>query len=226
MTNSSANPVIGLTVVDGALDRGESCILLVVRDATTNRTHPGVISVPTVRVPREIFSALVENSDTVCSHGTTSLRRSHEAETEKTNSHDPLIFVVKMLLASKLGVADALERGAVQFKAEVTAFDSGQVLHSNLSPPAAEYVDMANLVVTITAGSDMFPPKTASYSHVLWAPLASFLMAVQRKDPALLGLDPLELCMRGLCVSTSYDRIAHAHGAEPYSRLWQRELEG
>jgi hypothetical protein len=85
---------------------------------------------------------------------------------------------------------------------------------------------MANLIVTITAGSDLFPAKTASYSHVLWAPVASFLGAVQRKDPSFLGLDPLEFCLRGLCVSTSYDRIAHAHGAKPYSTLWQAELEG
>ena len=40
----------------------------------------------------------------------------------ETNGHDAAIFVMKTLLASKLGVSEALESGAVSFRTRLRAW--------------------------------------------------------------------------------------------------------
>jgi hypothetical protein len=57
-------PVLALTLVDGgSLSPAgkvtiDSRVLLAVRDPETNETHPGVVSVPTQRIPQGSFQQL------------------------------------------------------------------------------------------------------------------------------------------------------------------------
>src|SRR5262249_49369598 len=148
--------------------------------------------------------------------GTTNVHQSPEIGSRLANGHNAAVFMTRMVLASKLGMADELEGGRISFLARLRTSATGHVNHSNLKSEASETITMANLLVTISQGADLIPYKTASYSQILWVPVNRFLQAVQRKDPSVLGLDPLEFCIHGLCIATSYDMFAVQLGLGAY----------
>ena len=84
---------------------------------------------------------------------------------------------------------------------------------------------MANLLVTVARGTELSPSRTASFSQTIWAPLDQFLSAVQQKDPSLLGLNPLEFCIHGLCIPTAYDMIAYEFALDAFGTLRQTMLD-
>src|SRR5205823_1377215 len=105
----------------------------------------------------------------------------------------PLIFSVNSLLSSKMGISDFLEQKEVRYSAYLRAMVTGTVKH----PSHSESTAMLNVVVLVEKGAQHFPPKTASYSHILWSSVDSFLETARSKDPLLLdlNLDPIEYCI-------------------------------
>jgi len=223
MTKNST--VLALTITDGPISGPATRVLLVVRDPLTNRTHPDVISVPTVRIPNSLCTAIVEHSKPEGVHGATQLYNGNEVNSEGVSSHDEVIFAVKMVMATKLGCSEAIEMTEMSFQAGLRAAANGHVQHSNISPPFAETIVMVNIHVIVSKGADLFPVRTASYSRLFWVPISVFIDAVQHRDPALVGLDAVEFCIRGLCISTAYDMISHRLAFAPYSALWQMHID-
>ena len=184
-------------------------IVVVVRDPATNASHPNVVSVPTRRVPQQYAGALLPK------HHTTAVGDTRVAVWQCRDSHlhdkrDPVVHEVVSLLSQKLGLADTLESGEVRFQADVVAVRTGR------AAPESMQLTMITVLVGITRGADLIPSQTASYSDIRWVPAARFVDAVARRDPSAIGLSPVDFCIHGLCIASTYDVLASALGHAPY----------
>lgn len=205
-----SSPVLSLTIIDKStlndniIDENTS-ILLTVRDKNTNLTHPNVISVPTQRIPASLLSEL-KNSSTLVEHDNSSSYYSeHKVSSLNCNGHHPVIYAVESILSRKLGLSDALESQLLSFDAYLYIVLKGKSYHPNLPKDDGreEFIEMANIVV-ITSDIEIFPKHTPSYSHILWESSKNFINTVKDKNPMLVKLDPIEYCIHGLCIETSY----------------------
>lgn len=178
---SMYRPVLALTVLRHHSNGVE--ILAGARTEEANPTHPGVVSVPTQRVPEVIAANWLSGLD-----ASTGLER----ETE-------------YLLARKLGVADALELEKIRYKIhDLGAWQGTSIIGENQRGPVTEDLTMFNACVEIVEGSELFPTETASYKPLLWVPVSRFLTMVAARDVAALGIDNLLLfCAYGLCLESS-----------------------
>jgi hypothetical protein len=224
-TPQSPSPVVSISIFDHAIpDKdlvpGDAKIQVVVRDPETNKTHPNVISIPTHRVPCALFRPLLESAERDEEVGSTTFYKGGEVENAPGGGHHPVIYAVETILSRKLGVADELELGALRFRAALRAVTVGKSVYPDSeSHNRTEHIAMANIRVTVTRGAELFPPKTASYSTIFWVPVNRFLETVQKKNPLVLDLDPIEYCIHGLCISTAYDVLARRFGFKRYSEL-------
>ena len=180
---SAYRPVLALTVIRYG-SRGVE-ILTGVRTEAANLTHPGVVSVPTLRVPEVLAESWLSGIDA-------SIGLGREMEN---------------LLARKLGVADAIELEKVRWK--IHAFGAWQgtsIIGENQNGPVTEDLTMFNACIEIVEGSDLFPAETASYKPLLWVPVKNFLRMVRTRQVAALGADGDELllfCVYGLCLESA-----------------------
>lgn len=134
----------------------------------------------------------------------------NDVDSLSDTGHHPVVYATAALIARKLGVAEQLERSELRFRAALRTRVVGHAVYDNVGPGTSEPIDMLNVVVTLTGGHNSLPPATASYSHILWTPVARFLDALQTRNPAAIDplLDPLELCLHGLCLSAAEHSIA------------------
>ncbi len=161
---------------------GDWEILTGVRTPAANRTHPDVVSVPTLRVPDVVARSWPDGDDG-------SVMR------EVTN-----------LLARKLGVADALELGLISLaQRHFGGWQGTSVIGEDDAGLITEDLTMFNACVEVLSGSDLFPPRTASYDPLMWARLPDFLRMVRTREVAHLGvdLDPIQFCAYGLCLTSA-----------------------
>ncbi len=206
--------VIALTILD--LSAGgpfgpraaEARILTVVRNPETNRTHPNTLSVPTQRIPESLLRDLTSRPplDAV---------ESAFVSNRNISGHDAVIYATESLLASKLGLADALESGAVEFEAGVGVHSTAEVHYPGEGTTAgeSELISMVNLIVLLRRGNELLPGHTFAYSSLNWVPWQRLGLAASEKDVTHLlpSLDPVEICIHGLCIATSvelWDRVA------------------
>lgn len=219
------SPVLALSIFDGPALAGAVCqqehrVVVAVRDEATNDTHPNVISVPTQRVPRELFDALVDALHPE-SHGESiTFLAGEEVDSDQLEGHHPLVYAVCSMLSRKLGVGGYLESGDVAFRASLRAVSVG---HSTYPQPVrgrtVEHIIMANAAVVVTRGSELFPARTPSYCHISWIPISRFMQTVRDKNPLVLELNPIAYCVHGLCVASTYDLLANHLGMQPHAML-------
>jgi hypothetical protein len=209
---SNALPVVALTIISGGADSvghvsKEMSMLVVVRDRRTNQTHPDVVSVPTQRIPRAVFEAIVESAVSTELCNMTLLYDSEEVDSRVINGNDPMVYAVESLLSRKLGVSNVLETGDLSFRAKLRGVRHGTSVHRLMNSGGAlsEQIAMANVLVTITAGAARFVRRTKSYSHIRWVSIEKFIESVRKKDPIHLDLNPMKYCIHGLCISTAHD---------------------
>jgi hypothetical protein len=206
-----ASPVIALTVLDA--DDGERSILIGVRTVTANRTHPQVISTPTQRIPWSFVRQLSAGATAI--GGLESSGRARVLDIQSSASSEAATrYVVRALFSSKLGIAAQLETGKLEYRAAVESLTLGTAQYPNLpAHQGKERILMFNIRVTITEGAGLFPTGTASYDPLAWVDKKAFLKAVESKDIFLLfpDGDPVELCIYGLCVSTSARLLNAGH---------------
>ena len=166
---------------------GDWEILTGVRNPAANRTHPDVVSVPTLRVPEVVARHWPDGDDG-------SVMR------EVTN-----------LLARKLGVADALELGLISLASRhFGGWQGTSVIGEDDAGLITEDLTMFNACVEVVSGADLFPARTAAYDPLLWARLPDFLRMVRTREVAHLGvdLDPIQFCAYGLCLTTAERALA------------------
>jgi len=215
------SPVLSLTVLDASTMPGgrvchESRMLVVVRRPECNPTHPNVVSVPTQRVPAALFGDLV-------AYGAASPATGGDGGSDSNlhSGHDSLIYATEALLARKLGIGDALERSELSFSAALTSRVPGHAVYDDgEAPGTSEPIDMLNVVVKIAPGDIELPAESASYSYILWATVQSFLDALEQRDPSTIDprLDPLKLCLHGLCLSAAETSLKSLLRSDPSAR--------
>lgn len=213
------SPVLSLIIVDGqTLDLGrindDTKILLVVRDKETNITHPNVISVPTQRIPHALYGDILQSATVINNTDLRTYYAGNYVSNMTTNGHHPLVYAVESLLALKLNLADAVETDGCKFECRLCISQEGKAYHSNLPvrDGREEYISMVSLLVSVREGIDLIPPNSASYSHIMWIKVKTFLETVKSRNPLVVDLNPLEYCIRGLCIITAYEVIARELG--------------
>jgi hypothetical protein len=223
-TECTPSPVISLSIFDHELKNGEvispqTNILTVVRDRETNYTHPNVVSVPTQRIPLSLLQTVIANATVEKEEDSLTYYSFSFSDNAKINGHDPIIYIVESLLARKLGLAEPLERNEFTFNACLRVEKIGKSYHPNLpvDDGQVEYITMLNFVVFIKSGLEFIPHSTSSYSHILWTEAGNFMKTVKEANPLFLdsSLDPIDYCVHGLCVSSTYSVLAHELGIDP-----------
>jgi hypothetical protein len=224
INESNPSPVISLSIfadrpVEGGVITPDSQLLVVVRNKETNITHPNVISVPTQRIPLNLFKAIIDTAAKEKEEDSLTYYQYSFSDSSLANGHDPIIYAVESILSRKLGLSEALEKNEFTFTSCLRVKKVGKSYHPNLSIDQGqiEFIQMLNLVVFIKNGQELIPEKTSSYSHILWTGAKSFLSTVREANPLLLDddLDPLDYCIHGLCISSTYSVIANEFGIDP-----------
>jgi hypothetical protein len=206
-------PVLALTVIR---HRGESPEILVgVRDPESNRTHQNVASVPTRRVRLDVARRWLWQLRT--GRGAAATRR-HDLRDEVAHT-----------FSLKLGLADARERGLVDFDVvSLSAFQGISVIGERSDgQPLTENLTMFNAIITLTRGDDEVPRETASYKPLVWAGTGDFTAMTRSRDIGRLnvGLENSFFCAYGLCLQTSA-RMLTDHGLSVSARRRQGDPAG
>lgn len=211
LKDNLASPVVSLVVLQ---ERRPGIVLFGVRTPTaTSDRHPNVLSSPTMRVPSEVMRAALEAERIdpwSVQHGEIRALHGH-ADYPFGVAHSmtsPVAFLAEHLLARKLGVAEVLVNGRLNGTvcAGGISFDT---VHDSESEPQDESTLMLSLTVRIAAGEDLFPERTESYSRLAWVETDQVHEAVRTHDPLRLiaDLDPLAVCLHGLCVRSAAEVI-------------------
>lgn len=212
VTVDEVNWVVALTIVDDAtcLDgciTDDTKILIGVRDPKNNKQHAKIACVPTKRVPKSIFSDIVDGGYSVSAEGNHDDLLNRDWVTNgRKSGHDPVIDVVENIMSRKLGLADALEEGTLTFSAtpRVVISDFSPVYSASDEP---EYVAMLNIIVRVKKGVKLFQTSTPSYSRMAWFAAGEFLAAARGDVADTLnfesGVGDVEYKCGGVCVCTS-----------------------
>jgi hypothetical protein len=237
-------PIIALTILDaatlgpGARILGSTRLLVGVRNPATNPTHPNVMSVPTRRVPRVLLDEMLRRGpehgireDAGLKERASQLGLAENIlrvgvieapllERRAGGGHDATTLAVEALLSGKLGLADALESGKIDFASAPALHAIGSVLYERTSAAipgepvtidgvayCRELCEFVNIRVDLR-GVEHLPEETASYSQIRWINVDDFHAIVRTRDVGLLHLlfgDPaIHYCVHGLCLTTSH----------------------
>jgi hypothetical protein len=176
-------PVLALTMTREAGDTRE--VLACVRAPEANRTHPGVLSSPTIRIRGvEDFSAL---------------------PTGRVTTEVPawLTAHVDQLLGGKLAADSELTAGlALDF---VQVWQAHSVIGIKDGQPVTEALTMINAHLSVPADTEIFPSSTPSYSWIGFVAEDRHAPAVERRDAELLGVSfgPETPIVYGLCTQST-----------------------
>ncbi|MGW2635584.1 hypothetical protein [Streptomyces sp. NPDC001348] len=181
-------------------------VLAAIRRPECNDRHPGVVSVPTIRIPRELALQLacvdsVGMAELAGGAGDR-LRRQFGASRATTTVEG---LLVETVMSKKLRMGDALEAGLVRGECFVQGVLRGDVEDPTGRDGRVESTFMVAVVARVLSGIDAFPVSTASYSALSWVDEKEFVLAWHTRDGQRLFPDasPLEVCIRGLCVQAA-----------------------
>jgi hypothetical protein len=181
-------------------------VLVGIRRPECNDRHPGVVSVPTIRIPRELalqLACLVPVGLPGLAHADGNGTARGFGVSRATTTLEGLL--VETVLAKKLRMGDALESGLVSGECFVHCVLRGDVEDPTGRDGSIEPTFMVALVARIHSGTEAFPVSSASYSALSWVDPEEFVTAWRTRDGQRLFPDasPLEVCIRGLCVQAA-----------------------
>jgi hypothetical protein len=196
---------------------GETKVLVVVRRPETNQRHPGVVSLPTMRIPDglgtglDVLAELPPSADPVIKMVDGPPTAFGRAGAGKVMTS----FLAEALLSRKLDAAPLLERGQLRGYCSLRGVATADVD----DPGGTEDTEptlMFTLLLEVTHGASLLPTYSASYTHIKWVEPALLRQAFKTRDGQLLfpTANPLDVCIRGLCIRagvellTTHDDIA------------------
>jgi hypothetical protein len=197
-------------VVAGLITDAESGHVLVgVRDVEHNPRHPGVISIPTMRVPLTIARELCGDSVPDAAQQAAEL----SGPVRPVGGHGATLtlegLVIEAMLAKKLGLGDGLVAGAVEghCAARLAMFD--RVDDPTGRDGREEVTMMVTFGVTLRNAPQCLPARTASYSDFAWVPCDELTSAWHGRCAQQLFpyANPFEICIRGLCIRSAVHLI-------------------
>lgn len=189
-------PVLSVVLVDAR--GGRESVLVGIRSEAVNRSHPNVVSVPTMRLPLQLAEAVLAARE----HGG-ALSRSMCVPGV---AHDPVGYAVWSLLAAKVGLADAIERKAFDLSILDSCVLQGESLIDYVDGvDVVEQLTMINLLCRIERGHEEVPRRTAVFSRLSWLEYGLLVDAATSKDLSMLSSDyqAPEICIHGLCIQTA-----------------------
>ena len=214
----AGSAVIALSIVRGQAVDSEcqsraSEILLAVRNPASNPTHPNIISVPTLRVPKALMASLVDTLELIATwpDGVT-FYRFPEIRSDRDNGHHPIVFTIESLFSRKLGVADFLESGKMVYSSCLFSVTPGTTEYKTKNPyGSSETIAMGNIWVTVREGFDLFPKGNASYSQIFPASLDALEEVKATGDLSRFPhpLNPAIHSIGGLCIASSINTIRY-----------------
>lgn len=205
------SPVIALTVLDGSTLVNNQVttsteVLVVVRSEKTNKDHRNIACVPSQRVPLSLFKDLVGHlavaNGSVTSIAIRDLLRSNGRHGVGRRSHHAVRSAVEMVLARKLGLADALELGTFEYDA-IPGLVRRQHSPKLARRDSGELVYMLNILVVVKDGRHHFPLHTVSYSHIGWFPVGAVRENIDTNTGFRFPCSPAPFECGGVCVCTS-----------------------
>jgi hypothetical protein len=194
-------------------DENHQEILLGVRqNSPLSPRHPGVLSTPTMRMPKQLYSAVTGGRapDQV---GVTCLSGHDVFPIGAPRSlAEPSSFALEALLTRKLGLADALMAGRFQGEAVLSAV-SLDAVEDPQGDTGPEWTLMVSYSLTIKSGADEIPPETRAYSPLIWGAADRLAVSYFSHDALLMdeSLNPFEVCISGLCIRSAVEVITQNH---------------
>jgi hypothetical protein len=159
-------PVLALTITRE--DDGARQVLGCVRSSEENRTHPGVLSSPTVRIRGvEDFSGL-------------------QAGPVLGDVPVWLSAHVDQLLGGKLAADSVVTAGLKPDFVQV--WQAHSVIGIEDGQPVTEPLTMINVHISVPAGVELFPQSTTSYSWIGFVTEERHALAVAQRDAELLDV--------------------------------------
>jgi hypothetical protein len=196
-------------------------LLLGVRRPTpASQRHPGVLSTPTMRLPRPVFDDVAGRYAEALAGRVGVIRSVPGDRAVRIGSGSSLAhvetFIIESLLARKLDLADALVLGRIQGVATAVTIAVDDV-DDPLGTGQSERTHMISYQLVLGEGADVIPAESSSYSRLIWAPAHLLARAVATRDALLLddSLDPIEVCIHGLCVRSAAYQLDQAGGLLP-----------
>ncbi len=205
-TRSADGGVDGETVLNALLITGDPPgrrILVAVRRPDTNPRHPGVVSLPTMRIPTALglLMAPWQALGPAGAADFSPVEGAGQPFGRPGAGRGLASFLAETLLSRKLGAADLLEAGRLRGRCALRLL-SVAVVDDPTGTTRAELTRMYTLVIQVDAGGQLMPRESASYSEIRWVDRDLFRYAWRTRDAQLLFPDanPFEICIRGLCV--------------------------
>ncbi|WP_371660843.1 hypothetical protein [Streptomyces sp. NBC_00280] len=199
----SENPAAVLSVVFLRREP-EPQILVAVRAQETNPRHPGVVSVPTMRIPLALAAELTGGElpddggyldllGPCRTFGTAGAGTSIEG------------LLVESILSKKITSGSMLESGEIQGTCSVRCVSKANVDDPTGRDGAIEPTLMVTVVAECEKGGKCLEGNSASYSQITWIDQQDLMTSWRRRDAQFLFPDanPFEICIRGLCVSSA-----------------------
>jgi len=200
---SSENLAAVLSVVFLRREPGRQ-ILVGVRAQDTNPRHPGVVSVPTMRIPLELAALLTrgENPEEGGYLNILGPRRTFGTAGSGTSIEG---LLVESVLTKKIISGHMLESGDIQGTCSVRCVSKAAVDDPTGRDGAVEPTLMVTIVAECEKGGKYLEGNSASYSEITWLDPQDLMTSWQRRDAQFLFPDanPFEICIRGLCISSA-----------------------
>lgn len=215
--DSSTTPVGVISTVLVDERRPGWTLLGVRRPSLLNARHPNVLSVPTMRLPPGLFELLTADvPDPAGTSGTVAIAAKAVPVGRGARAASDTAFVVESLLAGKLGVADALQRGALHGQIR-PRFLSVEQVSDPLGTDRSEWTAMLTYEVRLDVGAAEIPAATGCYSRLLWVESARIPRALAQHDALFLDetLNAVEVCVQGLCVRVAAELLNLQPGPGP-----------
>jgi hypothetical protein len=204
---------------------GKQRVLTAVRRPATNLRHPGVVSLPTMRIPAAMGALLSglpagsagpeRPSGSAGSAGNFAFLTVHGARQAfgaPGVGRGLVSYLTEALLSRKLGAADLLETGRLAGGCAI-----GMVARAFVDDPTgtteSEPTLMHTVLVRVTRGAHLLPSASAAYNEICWVDPALLLLAWRCRDAQMLfpQANPFEICIRGLCIRSGV-RLLEAGG--------------
>lgn len=197
--NDLPQAVIGLVMVPA--DDPE-LVLVGIRSSEGNVRHPGVVSIPTMRVPAEW--AIQETG--VIRSGETRQLEGAEGTFGRTRSTSTAAgYAVEALLSKKVLDGSLLDTGYTSGRCAFRL-----AMRSDVDDPTGQDGSIEDtLMLTVLAicdfGADALRGRSHSYSQLEFVRSSDLVKAWRQRDGQLLfpAANPLEVCIRGLCVESA-----------------------
>lgn len=188
-------------------DSSRSEVLVGVRKETPrSKRHPGVLSVPTMRLPSSVYDLVTADLSLV--EDIRNVRRVKESSRFPVGGasywRDVRAFAIELLFARKLGLARALLLDEVSGDAVAQAVSVDCVTDS-IGTMQDELTEMVTFEVVLYRGSGCIPSYTESYSPLLWCETNTLMRAAAEHDALVVSseLNPFEVCIQGLCIQSA-----------------------